>query len=271
MGCVCVGNKMIINPKFNQNKLQIYKLLDKNWKQILNYLSKDDLKEVSIINKYFHNLISELNYIERKTEIEDRNIEILKFNEKIKRQHINEKYFLTNNNDKLNINYEFENKKIIENKKGTIKFSKDKTVNESHTMSPVLNLRKLNIEHIHSTKQQLNFRNSIIKNNYLNTEIIDNEKKIGSYFDIFTNMKIYVTPKNNQFQNSSVSGSSLSYNGTPTFSDYSNNKSILNSNISNHFRFTPKNQNNNNSYVIKENIFPQNTNTNKNINKLFNV
>ena len=33
MGCVCVGNKMIINPKLNQNKLQKYKLLDKNWKE----------------------------------------------------------------------------------------------------------------------------------------------------------------------------------------------------------------------------------------------
>ena len=276
MGCVCVGNKMIINPKLNQNKLQNFKLLDKNWKKILNYLSKNELKEVGIINKYFHNLISELNYNERKTEIDDRNSEILKYHEKIKKQNAaNEKLFLSNNNDKININYEFENKKIYENKKNyenkkeTINFSKNKKVNGNLTMSPILNFKKLNIENTHSKKTKLNLHNSIINNKYLNTETSDNEKKIGTYFDIFTNMKIYVYPKNNQFQNSSLSNSSLSYIGTPTFSDYSNNKSIINSNISNHYKFTQINQINNNSYVQKENIFPQNTK--KNINKYFNI
>ena len=276
MGCVCVGNKMIINPKLNQNKLQNFKLLDKNWKKILNYLSKNELKEVGIINKYFHNLISELNYNERKTEIDDKNSEILKNHEKIKKQNAaNEKLFLSNNNDKININYEFENKKIYENKKNyenkkeTINFSKNKKVNGNLTMSPILNFKKLNIENTHSKKTKLNLHNSIINNKYLNTETSDNEKKIGTYFDIFTNMKIYVYPKNNQFQNSSLSNSSLSYIGTPTFSDYSNNKSIINSNISNHYKFTQINQINNNSYVQKENIFPQNTK--KNINKYFNI
>ncbi len=276
MGCVCVGNKMIINPKLNQNKLQNFKLLDKNWKKILNYLSKNELKEVGIINKYFHNLISELNYNERKTEIDDKNSEILKYHEKIKKQNAaNEKLFLSNNNDKININYEFENKKIYENKKNyenkkeTINFSKNKKVNGNLTMSPILNFKKLNIENTHSKKTKLNLHNSIINNKYLNTETSDNEKKIGPYFDIFTNMKIYVYPKNNQFQNSSLSNSSLSYIGTPTFSDYSNNKSIINSNISNHYKFTQINQINNNSYVQKENIFPQNTK--KNINKYFNI
>ena len=276
MGCVCVGNKMIINPKLNQNKLQNFKLLDKNWKKILNYLSKNELKEVGIINKYFHNLISELNYNERKTEIDDKNSEILKYHEKIKKQNAaNEKLFLSNNNDKININYEFENKKIYENKKNyenkkeTINFSKNKKVNGNLTMSPILNFKKLNIENTHSKKTKLNLHNSIINNKYLNTETSDNEKKIGTYFDIFTNMKIYVYPKNNQFQNSSLSNSSLSYIGTPTFSDYSNNKSIINSNISNHYKFTQINQINNNSYVQKENIFPQNTK--KNINKYFNI
>ena len=136
-------------------------------------------------------------------------------------------------------------------------------------MSPILNFKKLNIENTHSKKTKLNLHNSIINNKYLNTETSDNEKKIGTYFDIFTNMKIYVYPKNNQFQNSSLSNSSLSYIGTPTFSDYSNNKSIINSNISNHYKFTQINQINNNSYVQKENIFPQNTK--KNINKYFNI
>ena len=276
MGFVCVGNKMIINPKLNQNKLQNFKLLDKNWKKILNYLSKNELKEVGIINKYFHNLISELNYNERKTEIDDKNSEILKYHEKIKKQNAaNEKLFLSNNNDKINLNYEFENKKIYENKKNyenkkeTINFSKNKKVNGNLTMSPILNFKKLNIENTHSKKTKLNLHNSIINNKYLNTETSDNEKKIGTYFDIFTNMKIYVYPKNNQFQNSSLSNSSLSYIGTPTFSDYSNNKSIINSNISNHYKFTQINQINNNSYVQKENIFPQNTK--KNINKYFNI
>ena len=95
---------MIINPKLNQNKLQKYKLLDKNWKKILNYLSKNDLKEVGTINKYFHNLIFELNYYERKTEVDDKNIEILKYPENIKQKQVKEKLFLSNNNDKININ-----------------------------------------------------------------------------------------------------------------------------------------------------------------------
>ena len=75
-------------------------------------------------------------------------------------------------------------------------------------------------------------------------------------------MKIYVQSKNNQFQNSSISDSSLSYNGTPTFSDNSNKKSIINSNFTNHYKIAQLNQNNNNSYVQKEKIFPENTKMN---------
>ena len=236
MGCVCVGNKMIINPKLNQNKLQKYKLLDKNWKKILNYLSKNDLKEVGTINKYFHNLIFELNYYERKTEVDDKNIEILKYPENIKQKQVKEKLFLSNNNDKI--------------------------IREKLTLSPNLNFKKYNIKNINSNKKILNINNSALNNKYLNTEIIENERKIGGYFDIFTNMKIYVQSKNNQFQNSSISDSSLSYNGTPTFSDNSNKKSIINSNFTNHYKIAQLNQNNNNSYVQKEKIFPENTKMN---------
>lgn len=260
MGCVCVGNKMIINPKLNQNKLQKYKLLDKNWKKILNYLSKNDLKEVGTINKYFHNLIFELNYYERKTEVDDKNIEILKYPENIKQKQVKEKLFLSNNNDKININYEFENK--YENNKRIIDLSNDKIIREKLTLSPNLNFKKYNIKNINPNKKILNINNSALNNKYLNTEIIENERKIGGYFDIFTNMKIYVQSKNNQFQNSSISDSSLSYNGTPTFSDNSNKKSIINSNFTNHYKIAQLNQNNNNSYVQKEKIFPENTKMN---------
>ena len=241
--------------------LKKWKKVYKNWKKILNYLSKNELKEVGIINKYFHNLISELNYNERKTEIDDKNSEILKYHEKIKKQNAaNEKLFLSNNNDKININYEFENK--YENNKRIIDLSNDKIIREKLTLSPNLNFKKYNIKNINSNKKILNINNSALNNKYLNTEIIENERKIGGYFDIFTNMKIYVQSKNNQFQNSSISDSSLSYNGTPTFSDNSNKKSIINSNFTNHYKIAQLNQNNNNSYVQKEKIFPENTKMN---------
>ena len=228
MGCVCVGNKMTINAKLDNSKLDRFKMIDKNWKKIIGYLSKKDIKEVSFINKYFHNLIYDFNYNnENKTEdVDYKNYINLKYGND-SNEETNEKLFLSSRNKEniIKVNFETEYKSNGENDFIEINHK------EKYCLTPIL---------INDNKK---------------SNISKKENKLGTYLDIFTNMKIYVKPNNNNnFQSTiSNSNSSLSYNGTPSFSEES--RSIINSNISNinNNKFIQLSNNNNNIYLKKDN------------------